>query len=190
MDDFGYKEEVLDTVDEYLGTETKNYKIIIAALIFGHFGIKIQTYENNTMNYSVLSPYDYKDKKYIFGTKEYITETLWHEICHLTINGITKMFINRLDKKEKVLPEKFTKIFYTDTEAIANEYIIRAITIRLFEICNKNDIADYYLKYHIQKGFNEIESVKNYLEKHCEENNKLIKDEKYKEFIKYVMGII
>ena len=102
LEDFGYKEEILGTVDNYLGTETKYYKVTISALIFGCFGIRISTNENITMNYSVLSPYDYKDGKYVFGTKESVTETLWHEICHLTINVLTKcngLCINIMEKE-------------------------------------------------------------------------------------------
>jgi len=183
---YGYREKYIDIIDNYLGTETKNYTVIISALLFGCFGIKIQTNENITLNYSVLSPYDYKDNKYNFGTKEQIKELLWHEISHLTINDLTEKYISRFNVNEKTIPEKFVKIFYTNIEAIINEYIIRAITTRLFEIHHEENIAEHHLQNHIQKGFAEIKSIKNYLAKNCEKNNKLLKNEKYKELINYV----
>jgi len=187
LSDYGYKEEYIDIVDSYLGTETKNYTVIISALLLGNFGIKIQTNDNITLNYSVLSPYEYKDDKYYFGSKEYIKELLWHEISHLTINDLTKKYINQFNTNEKIIPDDFVKIFYTNIEAIINEYIIRAITIRLFEIYYDENTAECFMQYHIQKGFKEIESIKNYIVKDCEKNNKLIKDNKYKDLIKYVI---
>ena len=41
----------------------------------------------------------------------------------------------------------------------------------------------------IQKGFKEIESVKNYISKNCEKDNKFIK-EVYKELMDYVINKI
>ena len=187
LSDYGYKEEYISIVDNYLGTETKNYTVIISALLLGNFGIKIQTNENITLNYSVLSPYEYKDNKYIFGSKKYILELLWHEISHLTINDLTKKYIGQFNTNEKIIPEGFVKIFYTSIEAIINEYIIRAITIRLFEIYYDENTAEQFTQHHIQKGFTEIETIKNYIVKNCEKNNKLIKDNKYKDLIEYVI---
>ena len=85
------------------------------------------------------------------------------------------------------MPDNFVKMFYTGIEAIINEYIIRAITIRLFEIYYDENTAGQFMQYHIQKGFKEIESIKIYIVKNCEKNNKLIKDNKYKDLIKYVV---
>ncbi len=113
-------------------------------------------------------------------------ENLWHEVCHLTINDLTKKYIGQMDIDKKAVPDHFVKIFYTDIESIINEYIIRAVTLRLFEIHGEYDIAEKYLQHHIQKGFKEIQSIKNYLKKNNEMNNKLIKNESYKELIYYV----
>ena len=190
LSDYGYKEKYISIVDNYLGTETKNYTVIISALLLGNFGIKIQTNKNITLNYSVLSPYGYKDNKYVFGSKEYIIETLWHETSHLTINDLTKKYINQFDINEKIIPENFVKNFYVSIEAIVNEYIIRTITIRLFEIYYDENTAGQFMQYHIQKGFTEIESIKNYIVKNCEKEKKLIKDEKYKELMDYVINKI
>jgi hypothetical protein len=138
----------------------------------------------------VLSPYGYKDNEYIFGSKEYIIELLWHEISHLTINDLTKKYISQFNINEKTVPENFVKILYTSIEAIVNEYIIRAITIRLIEIYHGKNIAENHMQNHIEKGFTEIEPIKNYIAKNCEENNKLLKDNKYKELMNYVINKI
>ena len=81
------------------------------------------------------------------------------------------------------------KHFYTNTETIINEYIIRAITIRLFEISNIN-FVEYLVKDSINKGFKEIESTKEYISKYCEVNNKFLKNEKYNDLINYIYNMI
>jgi len=85
--------EYVNIVDMYLGSDTKNYTIVVSALLMGNFGIKLLMNENITNNYSIISPFDYKKNKYIFGPKIFILELLWHEISHLTINDMTKSYI-------------------------------------------------------------------------------------------------
>jgi len=181
--------EYVNIVDNYLGSNTKNYTIAISALLMGNFGIKILTNENTTYNYSVISPFDYKENKYIFGSKFSILELLWHEISHLTINELTKNYIDQFDISCKIISNDFIKHFYTDIETIVNEYIIRAITIRLLEINYGEKTVENLIKDNIQKGFTEIESVKNYISKNCEKDNKFIK-EGYKELMDYVINKI
>jgi hypothetical protein len=179
----------VNMVDDYLQNPVNNYTIIVSALLMGSFGIKTLTKENIAYNYSVISPYDYKENKYNFGTTCSAIENLWHEICHLTINDLTKKYIIRVNA-DNIIQDKFTKMFYTDTETIINEYIIRAITIRLFEIQCDKKTAQQVLQYHIEKGFTELELTKNYIAAHCENNNKLLKDDRYKELMNYVVGKI
>jgi len=181
--------EYVNTVDNYLGSNTKNYTIAISALLMGSFGIKILTNENNTYNYSVISPFDYKENKYIFGSKFSILELLWHEISHLTINDLTKNYIDQFDTSCKIISNDFINHFYTDIETIVNEYIIRAITIRLLEINYGEKTVENLIQDNIQKGFKEIETVKNYISKNCEKENKFIK-EGYKGLMDYVINKI
>jgi len=182
--------EYVNTVDVYLGSNTVNYTIAVSALLMGCFGIKIVTNENITKNYSVISPFDYKENKYIFGSKYSILELLWHEISHLTINDLTKNYINQFNVSHKTISNDFTKRFYTDIETIVNEYIIRAITIRLLEINYGEKITENLIKDNIQKGFTEIESIKNYISQNCEKDNKFTREEGYKELINYVINKI
>jgi hypothetical protein len=181
--------EYVNIVDNYLGSNTKNYTIAISALLMGNFGIKILTNENITFNYSVISPFDYKDNKYIFGSKFSILELIWHEIGHLTINDLTKNYIDQFDISCKIISNDFIKHFYTNIETIVNEYIIKAITIRLLEINYGEKIVENLIQDNIQKGFKEIESIKDYISKNCEKDNKFIK-EKYKELMDYVINKI
>jgi hypothetical protein len=181
--------EYVNIVDNYLGSNTKNYTIAISALLMGNFGIKIFTNENITYNYSVISPFDYKENRYIFGSKFSVLELLWHEISHLTINDMTNNYIDQFDISCKIISNDFIKHFYTDIETIVNEYIIRAITIRLFEINYGEKTVENLIQDNIQKGFIEIESIKNYISKNCEKDNKFIK-ERYKELMDYVISKI
>ncbi|MDR1300873.1 MAG: DUF4932 domain-containing protein, partial [Treponema sp.] len=98
LNDYRHRNEVekyIIIIDNYLESDTKNYTIIISALLMGNFGIGILTNENIKFNYSIISPYDYKDDKYIFGSELFIKGLLWHEISHLTINDLTKKYINQ-----------------------------------------------------------------------------------------------
>jgi len=179
----------VNIVDEYLGSNTNNFTIAISALLMGNFGIKILTNESITYNYLVISPFDYKENKYIFGSKFSIVELLWHEISHLTINDLTKNYIDQFDISCKIISNDFIKHFYTDIETIVNEYIIRAITIRLLEINYGEITVENLIQDNIQKGFKEIESVKNFIIKNCEKDNKFIK-EGYKGLMSYVINKI
>lgn len=193
INNYAHENEVIKYVTmiaTYLGAETKEYTVIISALLTDCYAMKILTNEQTILNYSVMCAYDYKDNKYIFGVDYSVKELLWHEISHLTINDLTKKYIDQFNIHEKTVPDNFVKIFYTTIETIINEYIIRAITIRLFEIHHEENITEYLLQCHVQKGFKEIESIKNYIAKNCEENNKLIKNEKYKELMDYVINKI
>jgi hypothetical protein len=154
----------------------------------GSFGIKINTIENKTLHYSVISPHDYRENKYIFGSMDSKKEYLWHEISHLTINGLTEKYIGQFDTGERKASKVFVDNFYTSIETIINEYIIRAITIRLFEMNGQNDFVKRLIQDNIQKGFVEIELIKNYLMENCEEENKLQKEERYKKLMEYVIG--
>jgi hypothetical protein len=182
--------EYMNIIDSYLRNNSKNYTIVISALLMGCFGIKILTNENITYNYSVISPFDYKRNKYIFGSKFSVLEMLWHEISHLTINDLTKNHIDQLNISHKIISNDFIKHFYTDIETVINEYIIRAITTRLFEINYGEKIIENLIQDNIQKGFTEIESIKNYISKNCEKNNKFTREEGYKKLMDYVVNKI
>jgi len=73
-----------------LAIDNKNYKIIISPLILGNFGISI-----GMDNYILMSPLEYKENKYIFGSKESIRNIIWHEICHTVINNLTKRYLDQ-----------------------------------------------------------------------------------------------
>jgi hypothetical protein len=191
INDYGVKTELSEnTVLDYLGGKINNYNIIISPLVMGNFGIKVNTNMNEVLHYSVISPYDYKNNKYIYGPLNLKKGYLWHEISHLTVNDLTRNYMSQLNIKEKKIPEIFVENLYTDIETIINEYIIRAITIRLFKINNENTFVEYLVKKDTSKGFDKIELVKKYIEKKCEEDNKLIKDIRYKDLMEYVLSII
>ncbi|MDR2730176.1 MAG: DUF4932 domain-containing protein [Treponema sp.] len=179
--------EYVNKVDIYLGSNTNNYTIAVSALLMGCFGIKILSNENIIYNYSIISPFDYKENKYIFGSKFSVLELLWHEICHLTINDLTKNNISQFNISCIIISNDLIKHFYTDIETIVNEYIIRAITIRLFEINYGEKTTENLIQDNIQKGFTEIESIRNYISKNCEKNNKFTSEEGYKELMDYVI---
>jgi len=181
--------EYVNIIDVYFGSNINNFTIAISSLLMGNFGVKILTYENITYNYSVISPFDYKENKYIFGSKFSVLELLWHEISHLTINDLTKNYFDQFDISCKIISDDFIKHFYTDIETIVNEYIIRAISIRLLEINYGEKTVENLVQDNIQKGFIEIESIKNYISKNCEKDNKFIKNG-YKALMEFVINKI
>jgi hypothetical protein len=177
----------ISIVDDYLGMETKNYTVIISALLTDCYGFKILTNENIKLNYSVMCIYDYKDNKYIFGAEYSVQELLWHEISHLTINDLTKNYLNQINVNKRIISKNHLSNYYDDVERIVNEYIIRAITIRLFEINQENKFAECLIQDYIQAGFKEIESIKKYILMNCEKDNKLLNGERYIELMEYII---
>jgi hypothetical protein len=191
LNNYGDKKELSENaVLNYLENKIRDYTIIISPLVMGCYGIKVNTNKNKILQYSVISPYDYNDNKYIFGTTNLKREYIWHEIGHLTINDLTRAHINQFYIHEKHIPEIFVKHFYTDVETIINEYVIRGITIRLFEMSREKGFVEYLIETNIQKGFREIELVKEYIKNNCEENNKFIKDDRYKNLMEYIINKI
>jgi hypothetical protein len=180
--------EYVNNIDIYLGSNTKYYTIAISALLMGCFGIKILSNENITYNYSVISPFDYKGNKYIFGSKFSVFESLWHEISHLTINDLTRNYINQFNISDKIISNDLRKHFYTDIETVIIEYITRAITIILFEINYGEKTGANLIQDNIQKGFTEIELIKGYILKNCEKDNKFTREERYKELMDYIIS--
>jgi len=69
LKDYGNKTDLsVNTVLEYLNNDMENYTVIISPFLMGGFGIKLNTYTNGALQYSIMSPYDYKENKYIFGS--------------------------------------------------------------------------------------------------------------------------
>jgi hypothetical protein len=191
VNNYGDKTELSENVVfDYLENKIRDYTIIISPLVMGCYGIKVNTNKNKLLQYSVISPYDYKENKYIFGTTNLKRVYIWHEISHLTINDLTRAHINRFYIHEKHIPEIFMKHCYPNVETIINEYVIRGITIRLFEMAGEERFVESLIGSHIQKGFKEIELVKEYIKENCEENNKFIKDDRYKNLMEYIINKI
>jgi hypothetical protein len=191
LNDIGFCEEkkIIETtqpVFNYLGISNKNYEIIISPLVYGNFGVKINQNNLETKNYVINSPSDYKENKYIFYTPLYIKYNWWHEISHTVINDLTKKYIHHFDIDSMAVPDIFRKHFYTNTETIIYEYIIRAITLRLFELYDKG-VVPSLINHETDKGFTEVEKIKNYIIDNCEKNNALLKDDNYKELVNFVI---
>jgi hypothetical protein len=182
LNDFGNKENILKDIGSifnYFDIDKKIYKIIISPLIIGNFGISI-----GTDNYILISPLEYKENKYIFGSNESIRNIIWHEISHTVINNLTKKYFNH-SKYENVEKSNIkVSNLYNNMETIINEYITRSITYFLEK--DKN-CAKALLDYEIKSGFNKIEEIKEYIIKNCTKNNKFIKDKKYIGLIDYVI---
>jgi len=114
VNNYGNKMELSENIIlDYLECKSDNYNIIISPLVMGNFGIKINA-NNKVLHYSVISPYDYKENKYMFGPINFKRELLWHEISHLTINDLTKKYLDQFQINQKQVPEIFVKHLYTN----------------------------------------------------------------------------
>ena len=156
----------------------------------GNFGIRINKNNTEPVNYIINSPFDYKENKYIFNDTESQKYNLWHEIGHTVINDLTRKYICQFNTENIKVPDIYRKNIYTHTETIINEYIIRAVTLRLSELLDDRDVMLSFLNNEIKRGFKEIEAIKDYIIKNCEEENKLLKDDIYRELVNFVMSKI
>jgi len=183
--DFGYNDRLLNDINnifDFLDIESKNYNVIISLLVFGNFGI-------NTCaeNFVVMSPRDYVNNKYVFGSKEAVRNIIWHEFAHTVINVLTRKYYDPSKYQNKTIPEIFRKNLYNDMEIIVNEYIIRSIAYLLEKDGN---CAKALLDYEKKSGFTKIEKINNYIFSKCIKNNKLIKSAQYEKLIDYVIKVI
>jgi hypothetical protein len=55
-------------------------------------------------------------------------------------------------------------------------------------LIGENEFVEYLINDNIKKGFKNIKSIKEYIRKNCEQNDRLVKDNKYKDLIKYVLS--
>ena len=193
MNNYGNKAELsVNTAFDYYDIKTDNYKIILSSLVLdgGGFGIKVKTNENEIINYSIISPFDYKDNNYLFGSLNNKKSFLWHEIGHLIINDLTGNFINQFDLDKKQISEIYVKNLYSSIETIINEYIIRAITIRFFEMSGENEMAELLIKNDIKSGFEDVKLLKDHIKQNFEHNQSFVKDDRYKDLMEYVINLI
>jgi hypothetical protein len=191
LNNYGNKEKLsVNTIEKYLSSKVVNYNIILSPLVMGNFGIKMKITDKEIMQYSIISPYDYTGNNYIFGPINFIKSVLWHEICHLTINDLTKKYINYFNIDKIKVPEIFVSNLYTTIETIINEYIIRAIVLRMFEINGELEFMDNLIKIDIDKGFKDIEKIKSFIIENCEYNGELIKSNKYQNLIEYILNYL
>jgi hypothetical protein len=186
----GRREEINENAQcifNYLGIEDKNYNLIAAPLVMGNFGVNIKNRKNERINYIIRSPYEYKDNKYNFGAGNVI---LWHEISHTAINDLTGTYINHFNIDAIKPPEKFKKISYCSIKGIICEYIVRAITLRMTELMEGKESMISVLNHETGQGFTAVEEIKGYIEKNCEADKQLIKDDNYKGLIGCVINKI
>jgi len=182
--DYGDKNKILNELKntfEYLDiNNTKNISIIISPLVLGNFGLKLET-----ENYIIVSPNDYVDNKYIFGSMASKIVILRHEIGHTVINDLTDKYKKYIEIKDIEIAD-IDKI-YNNIETIINEYIIRSIVFMLEEDRNA---ANSILENETKCGFGKIGKIKKYIHENCSRNKKLLKDDSYINLIKYVLEVI
>jgi len=182
LEDFGNKGDFIEELKyifDFLSIEQKYYEVIISPLVFGNFGIN-----TNDKIYIIISPINYKDDKYIFGSKESVKNIIWHEISHTVINDLTKKYYNLVRFENIKIPEIYVNNLYNNWETIINEYIIRSITYLLEK---DNNCQKALLEYEIKSGFNEIENIKNFIIENCLINDKFNKENNYSKLIDYVI---
>ena len=188
LGDYGNKAELsLSIALDYLGYKIENFNIIISPLVMGGFGLKVKTDNNGTLHYTIISPFDHINNKYNFGPLQFKKEMVWHEIGHPAIGDLTKHYVNQFSITKKKAPEIFLDNFYTSIENITEEYIIRAITIRLVEMNGGLEIMEFPIEVHAMQGFKDVLAIKDFIKENCEENGKLIKDSRYKKLVEYVL---
>jgi len=193
LNNYGSKTELsVNTAFDYYGYNADNYTVILSSLPDdgSGFGVKLKTNKNEIKNYSIITPYGYKDNNYLFGPIQSKKDLLWHEIGHLTINDLTDDFMKQFDLSEKQVPEIYVKNLYNSIELIINEYIIRAITIRLWEINNERELEEEFFECDIQAGFKHIKLLKDHIKNNYEAERKFVKDNSYKKLMEYVINLI
>lgn len=151
-------------LEAYLGLANFQYRLIIAPLLIGNYGVHFLDLVNGPAGvvaggmaggeaYAVVTPVDEAGSS--FGSADHVLGVAWHEFLHAYVNALTDRFAFSEDDYalRVVVDENLRSQSYPDRLTVINENIIRAVTIRLFAAASRVDQADWLVQREAGHGF-------------------------------------
>lgn len=179
------KKDYVKDIESYYGYGQKSYNIILSPLFEGNFGPKIETEEGSHL-YAIIGGSDIKDEM----DEDMLRYLIWHEFSHSFINPLSqkpenKAWLEGYSDNYSSISEKMKRQGYGEWINSVNEHVIRAVTIRLTDLCYGEAAANELLENEKKKGFVYVEELCQKLEVY-EKNRESYKtiDEFYPELIK------
>lgn len=142
----------VDDIEEYYGMKQKSYTVILSPLYVGNFGPRIKSDDGYDL-YAIITG---NFLKYGFDEKM-IRYLIWHEFSHSFINPLSDLYSDEINKYadnyDAIAGNMERQGYNTTLINSINEYIIKAITVRLTYLNYGEEQAKAVLDEEIGTGF-------------------------------------
>ena len=153
--------DLVKALEEYFNESQESYNIVVLPLYFGGFAALTPGTNEKKNVYAFLPTLDIKD-----GTPYIRANTLvayaWHEFGHSFVNPLCDKYADKIaltDKLYEPIEETMRRQAYDQWISCVGEHIVRAATIRLYDL-QKNTLAvEELLAMELNNGFIYIEPI-------------------------------
>ncbi len=121
-------------LENYYGMTQASYTIILAPLVTGGFGPRVEVMPGHYSLYNICGPIGMQDSLPNFGTVENFRHIAWHEFSHSFVNPATDRFGKDVDRYSGLfdrISDEMHGMAYSNWRTCVNEHIVRAVTTRL-----------------------------------------------------------
>ena len=122
------------TLEGYYGMNQGRCAVLLAPLLMGGFGPRVEQLDGSFDIYNVMGPLNLKDDMPSFGSKTSFRYMVWHEFGHSFVNPTTSRFKKDINKYKALydpIAADMQQQAYGNWENCVNEHLVRAVTTRL-----------------------------------------------------------
>jgi hypothetical protein len=125
--------DLVQRLEEYYGMRQDGYEIILAPLMKGGFGPRIEIAPSRWRLITVASPSAYAADTLCFFTSAGLRTLVWHEFAHSFVNPLTEAHWRELGPLAGLLDSMAPRLptWYRQWKPALDEQIVRAVTVRM-----------------------------------------------------------
>lgn len=153
--------DCLESAEKHLGIDTMRFMIVPAPLDYGNYGLTLISDTELPISVALKSMIPFRAEGLKISSSGF-AETVLHELLHPFINGMTNQYMNewkRFDKLEALLMRDFSDTVYDNFEACINEYVIRALVLRIMKPIKETSEYERLIAKEEDQGFTCISSL-------------------------------
>ena len=168
--------DLVKTLEDYFNETQDSYNIIITPAFSGGKGAKIPDDTGKENIYACISTTSIKDDIPYLNTDDLIF-LIWHESGHSFVNPLADKYADRVKSVDKLFEPIKKGMFgqgYRNWFTCVNEHILRATTIRLFDLHLGSQQSEDLLNKELRRHFIYVEPLAEKLkdfDKQRDENN-------------------
>lgn len=143
--------DVVQQVEEYYGARLDSYTVLLTPLFRqGGNGFRITQKDRGYDGYAIIGPTDVNNSLPYFGAQEQVP-TLWHEFGHHFVEPLSERYAGELERRFSRF--RFSAWGYAGWWNMINEYIIRAVSSRIYMRRNGDERVLRWMKDEEKGGF-------------------------------------